>query len=135
MESQKGLRMTRQRRVILEELRKVTSHPTADQIYAMVRCRLPRISLGTVYRNLDILSEQGEILRLDCGGSQRRFDGTVTEHFHVRCVECGKVDDLPSSPTLTFDRAFREATDYQLLGHRLDFFGRCPDCQGSCRPS
>ncbi len=62
-------RMTRQRMVILEELKKVRTHPTADELYAMVRARLPRISLGTVYRNLDFLAETGEILKLEAAGS------------------------------------------------------------------
>ena len=61
--------------VILEELRKVKTHPTADELYAMVRTRMPRISLGTVYRNLDFLTESKEILKLESAGSIRRFDG------------------------------------------------------------
>ena len=73
--SQPQTRMTRQRMVILEELRKVKTHPTADELYAMVRTRMPRISLGTVYRNLDFLTESKEILKLESAGSIRRFDG------------------------------------------------------------
>ena len=72
--SQPQTRMTRQRMVILEELRKVKTHPTADELYAMVRTRMPRISLGTVYRNLDFLTESKEILKLESAGSIRRFD-------------------------------------------------------------
>ena len=66
------LKLTKQRKVILEELRKLKTHPSADEIYNIVRERLPRISLGTVYRNLEILSDAGVILKLDVAGSQKR---------------------------------------------------------------
>lgn len=79
--------MTRQRSVILEELRKVTTHPSADGIYEMVRKRLPRISLGTIYRNLEILFENGDIRRLDTGSHLRRFDGRAEDHYH--CAATG----------------------------------------------
>jgi Fur family ferric uptake transcriptional regulator len=69
--------MTRQRKVILEELRNVDTHPSADEIYEMVRKRLPHISLGTVYRNLEILSETGAIQKLELGCAQKKFDGKV----------------------------------------------------------
>ena len=68
-------RMTNQRRVILEELRKVHTHPTVDELYTIVKARMPHISLGTVYRNLDLLTETGEVLKLDSAGSMRRYDG------------------------------------------------------------
>ncbi|MCJ7604005.1 MAG: transcriptional repressor, partial [Desulfobulbaceae bacterium] len=75
MEAKNKLRMTKQRQVILEELRKVKTHPTADDMYQMLRKKMPKISLGTVYRNLEILSESGIIQKLDVGGTQKRFDG------------------------------------------------------------
>ena len=77
-------RMTRQRRVILEELKKANSHLTADGVYDVVRQQLPRISLGTVYRNLEILSESGVIKKLEFGSSQKLFDGRPENHYHVR---------------------------------------------------
>ena len=73
MEIDKKTRMTRQRRVILEEIRRTNSHPAADEIYERVRKRLPRISLGTVYRNLDVLCELGEIQRLELSGAMKRY--------------------------------------------------------------
>lgn len=87
-------RMTRQRAVILEELRKTKSHPTADELYSIVRERLPRISLGTVYRNLDFLADSGEIRRLEAAGSTKRFDGDISWHQHVRCLRCGRIGDV-----------------------------------------
>jgi Fur family transcriptional regulator, ferric uptake regulator len=91
-------RMTRQRQVILEQLREVCSHPTADEVYGMVRRRLPRISLGTVYRNLEMLVKAGLIRRLDMAGRQRRYDGNVEHHYHVRCSRCGCVGDVMRGP-------------------------------------
>jgi len=87
--------MTKQRRVILDELRKLKSHPSADELYRRVRRFLPRISLGTVYRNLEVLSQQGVVQKVELGGPQRRYDGDATTHYHVRCVECGRVEDAP----------------------------------------
>jgi Fur family transcriptional regulator, ferric uptake regulator len=123
------VRMTRQRRVILEELRKTKSHPTADELHRMVRQRLPRVSLGTVYRNLEVLSEFGSIMRLDLAGRQRRFDGNATPHYHVRCVECGRVDDAMSPPQTQLEQSLTDTTGYRIIGHRLEFIGICPGCQ------
>jgi Fur family ferric uptake transcriptional regulator len=125
--------MTRQRRVILEQLRKVVSHPTADEVYAMVRRRLPRISLGTVYRNLEILAEGGAIRRLDMAGRQRRYDGNLEHHYHVRCVRCGRVGDVVSRPLPELDNAFRGSSDYEIIGHRLELVGLCPRCKETRR--
>lgn len=121
--------MTRQRRVILDELRKVTSHPTADELYRKVRRRLPRISLGTVYRNLEVLSGSGSILKLDLAGRQRRFDGDLSPHYHVRCVQCGRVEDVVAAPQTGLENSPTDAKGYRIIGHRLEFTGICPRCQ------
>jgi Fur family ferric uptake transcriptional regulator len=120
--------MTHQRRVILEELRKVKTHPSADEIYEIVRKRLPRISLGTVYRNLEILSESGDIQKLEPGCSLKRFDGNPSEHCHIRCVRCDRIADAPMAPDLKIDLARVNSTDYEIIGHRLEFIGVCPIC-------
>lgn len=124
------MKMTKQRRVIVEELNKLKTHPTATVLYELVRKRLPRISLGTVYRNLEMLSDAGIILKLETAGIQKRFDGTVENHYHVRCVQCGKVDDLPFSLLEDIEDALRGLSDYKILSHRLEFLGICPCCQG-----
>lgn len=123
------LRMTAQRRIILEELRMVYSHPTAGEIYQMVRKRLPRISLGTIYRNLEIMSEIGMIQKLEITGTNRRFDGRVKNHYHVRCVKCGRVDDVPGDSFPAINEALAEVSDYEILWHRLEFAGLCPRCK------
>jgi len=128
------LRMTRQRQVILEELRKVKTHPSADEVYEMVRKRLPRISLGTVYRNLEILSESGEIKKLEPGSSLKRFDGNPSEHFHIRCIRCNRIADMPMASDFEIDLADMTPTEYEILGHRLEFFGLCPHCSNHSKP-
>ena len=123
------IRLTTQRQIILEELAKVKTHPTASEVYDMVRRRLPRIGLGTVYRNLELMAENGMILKLEVGGTQKRFDATTDTHYHIRCTGCGRVDDVdvPVMDSLMADAA--EKSDYQILGHHVEFSGLCPDCR------
>ncbi len=123
------LRMTKQRRVILDTMKGVTSHPTADQVYQMVRKRLPHVSLATVYRNLEILSEHGMIQKLELAGAQRRFDGNVASHYHVRCDRCGRTDDLPLKTIPNLNAMVEGITDFDVEGHRLEFMGLCPRCK------
>ena len=122
-------RNTPQRRVILEELQKVASHPTAVELYESVRRRMPRISLGTVYRNLELLAKTGTIGKLTFGGTEARFDGNPDCHYHVRCVRCGRVDDLDGLPPEPVPVEPGQAGGYQILGHRLEFVGICPRCR------
>jgi Fur family transcriptional regulator, peroxide stress response regulator len=122
------LRMTRQRRVILEELRRDNNHPTADMLYERVRKHLPHVSLGTVYRNLEILTSLGEIQTLEMSGSQKRFDGVPRKHYHIRCIHCGSVDDAPIAPLNRLEDQLYGATVYTIMGHRLEFMGLCPEC-------
>jgi Fur family transcriptional regulator, ferric uptake regulator len=128
-QSGKVSRSTKQRQLILEELRKVFTHPTADEVYDMVRCRLPRISLGTVYRNLEKLADHGLIQKLDTGGTQRRFDGNPSPHYHIRCMGCGRLDDIPGKATASFEHLVEILSDYEIWGHRLEFQGLCPQCR------
>lgn len=130
MKTQAKIRMTKQRQVILEELCKVTSHPTADEMYQVIRKRLPKISLGTVYRNLEILSDLGMVLKLDVGGTQKRFDGNVNPHHHVRCSGCGCVADLMDMPVdNSLNSLAQSMTDFTIERHSLEFIGTCPSCQ------
>lgn len=130
METQHNLmRLTTQRQIILEELSKVKTHPTASELYDMVRKRLPRIGLGTVYRNLELMAENGMILKLEVGGTQKRFDATTDTHYHIRCSGCGKVDDIDTPVMDQLVREAADATSYEVLGHHVEFSGLCPSCQ------
>ena len=128
----KAQRNTRQRQVVLEELKKLSSHPTAATVYEVARRRLPKISLGTVYRNLEVLAESGTIQRLDNGGSEARFDGNPERHYHVRCIHCERVDDVHDLPEDFVQEEVRSLAGYEIVGFRLEFLGVCPDCQGGC---
>ncbi len=130
MHTQLNRRMTKQRQIIIEELRKVTSHPTADQLYEMVRKRLPKISLSTVYRNLETLSSEGMILKMDSAGAQKRFDATVENHYHIRCNHCGRVDDVHMETIDEIEEIARRRSNYQSVSHIIEFSGICPDCFG-----
>lgn len=128
MLQEKNRRITKQRQVILEELRKLKTHPSADEIYKVVRRRLPRISLGTVYRNLEILAEMGEIQKLELSGSLKRYDWNTNKHYHIRCVRCNRVDDAPIAPLNQLEDELYEATVFEIIGHNLEFVGLCPEC-------
>jgi len=121
--------MTSQRRVMLEEIRKANIHPTADEIYECVRKILPRISLGTVYRNLEVLCASGLIQRIGPLASQMRYDCDTENRYHLRCIRCGKVEDAPIAPLQELDHLSDSANDFTVLEHRLEFFGICPDCR------
>lgn len=124
---EKNTRNTRQRAVILNALRGVTSHPTADEIFSMTRATLPRISLGTVYRNLELLARQGDILCLENGGAQKRFDGNTAPHGHARCSVCGKIADLETPAPLPDITAF-QIKGFTLTGVDVLFEGVCDGC-------
>ncbi len=128
MEQLPNMRLTTQRQIILEELGKVTSHPTANEVYDMVRRRLPRIGLGTVYRNLELMADNGIILKLEVGGTQKRFDATVQPHYHIRCSSCGKVNDINIAVQEQINKVAEEASNYIILGHHIEFSGICKSC-------
>jgi len=128
-------RNTHQRQVILEELQSVKTHPTADELYAMVRQRMPRISLATVYRNLEWMAAEGIVQKIEVGGRQKRYDGTTAEHAHIRCVVCGRVADVALHQQKSADHRIEDACGYKVFGCRLEFRGLCPACQeqADCR--
>jgi Fur family ferric uptake transcriptional regulator len=123
------VRKTKQREVILDELMKLRTHPGADELYGRVKKRLPRISLGTVYRNLEMLSREGIIRRLETAGSQKRFDADTGDHQHIRCVRCGRIDDLAAGrDRARCDARVAKGTGYRVLGRRVEYLGVCPAC-------
>ncbi len=123
------LRMTNQREVIIEELKRLNSHPTADELYEIVRKRLPHISLATVYRNLEQLSEAGIIKKLEYPGRQKRFDGNTSEHSHIKCIKCGRIADVAVKPRSDLKDMIDDAMGFKVLEAKIDFTGLCPECQ------
>lgn len=122
-------RMTRQRSVILDTLTRMRSHPTADELYAVVRRQLPSVSLGTIYRNLDVLARSGRVRKLESGGSQARFDAELEPHHHVRCGACGRLDDVAITRPSRVVRPERSMRGFSITGYRIEFEGLCPDCR------
>ncbi len=125
----KNTRMTKQRKAILEVLKNTNSHPTADEIYEEVKKKIPNISLGTIYRNLNVLEEMDEIMVLDYGSTYSRFDGCADNHYHFKCKECENVFDLDMEILDNLERNVEESFPFSVEAHRLEFYGLCPDCQ------
>jgi len=123
------LRMTNQREIILRELIKSKEHLTADELYDIVKKVMPRISLATVYRNLEILSEAGMIGKLEISGRQKRFDYDVSDHDHIYCAVCHRVDNLDIERKSLNTEEMGAAAGYSITGCRLEIIGICPECQ------
>ena len=125
----KKTRMTKQRKAILEVLKNTNSHPTADKIYEEVKKEIPNISLGTVYRNLNVLHDMGKIMILDYGSTYSRFDGNPENHYHFHCRECGKVYDVDQPVMDDLNKNVAQNTSHQVDFHRLEFYGLCDNCK------
>jgi Fe2+ or Zn2+ uptake regulation protein len=124
----RGMRLTAQRRLILEALRATDVHPSAASVYRHVRRRLPGVSLATVYRNLRMLAAQGLLAaRADAAGM--RFDGNTAPHDHFTCQACGRIYDVPPLAGSSVRRAVSRRTGFEVLDHRIEFYGRCPRCR------
>ena len=126
-----NMRLTTQRQIILEELGKVKFHPTANEVYDMVRKRLPRIGLGTVYRNLELMAENGIILKLEVGGTQKRFDAATHLHYHIRCLACSRVDDIELPVQQEINEIASRNSSYEVLSHHIEFLGTCEQCSST----
>ncbi|MBR7155575.1 MAG: transcriptional repressor [Lentisphaeria bacterium] len=119
-----------QREAILEELRSLSCHPTADELHRRLKERMPHLSLATVYRNLEQFSRAGLVLKLDCGGEMKRFDGNVMPHPHIRCPECGAVADVDDLSVFELHErllALLPILKCDTMG--LEFSGRCQICK------
>ncbi|HDQ13534.1 MAG TPA: transcriptional repressor [Sediminispirochaeta sp.] len=122
-------RNSKQRTSILELLKHTKAHPTAQEIFDALREDFPHLSLGTVYRNLNILVEQDQIRKLQYGSTFDRFDGNAVPHYHFICESCGRVYDLDIGPFRELQNAATEQCDHTVLSHKIDFFGICTDCR------
>src|SRR6266581_1842176 len=124
-------RPSQQRDVVLAVVRSTMDHPTAEWVHRQARRTLPRISLGTVYRNLTKLAAQGLIREIHTGGHAARFDGNTGRHYHIRCLGCGRVNDLPISIDARLEEEAGRAMNYRILGHQVEVYGLCPLCQAT----
>ncbi len=121
-------RKSRQREYILDFLKSTDSHPTAQMVYDEIRDEFPNLSLGTVYRNLNILVEQGKVNRLQYGSTFDRYDADIYEHYHFICKHCGRIYDLQIEPQEDLEQVAQKASGHQVEDHKIDFFGICQEC-------
>ncbi len=113
---------------ILDILRNSSDHPTAIEIFEKLRVDLPHISLGTVYRNLNFLERKGLIKKLDFGYSQRRYDGNTEKHYHIRCIYCDHLQDIPCDTANPLLRRITETTGFKEIQCNIEYTGICMKC-------
>ena len=123
-----ALKYSRQRELIKNFLMERCDHPTADIVYRNVRQQNPNISLGTVYRNLTLLADLGEIQRLRLGDGTDHFDADTSPHYHFICKECGCVQDLQMDNIDSILEMARQHFSGQITGHMTYFYGSCDQC-------
>lgn len=127
------LKYSRQRECIKNFLVTRYDHPTAETVYLNIKESFPNISLGTVYRNLNLLAEIGEIQKLSTGIGPDRFDGNPSPHYHFICNKCGSVLDLDVNGLEHINILAGQNFDGEIEGHITYFYGKCPDCKASER--
>ena len=123
-----AVRHSRQRDAIINLLRSRYDHPTAEQLYTDLKTEFPKLSLGTVYRNLCQLEEMGEVIKISATGTSERYDGNVGAHYHFTCEECGSVDDVPIPVELKLEEAAHKAIGARVKKHSTVFYGICKKC-------
>ena len=119
-------RYSRQRELIYNTVRASKDHPTAEMVYAALKPEHPNLSLGTVYRNLHLLSDEGKLRRMPF--SVERFDGMVEPHHHFCCEKCGRVSDVEGDYDATLDAA-AQAMGHQVDHHEIVYYGLCAHCK------
>lgn len=123
------LKYSRQREAIKDYLSSTTSHPTADIVYTSVKQEFPNISLGTVYRNLNLLATIGEAIKITTPDGADRFDATTAQHYHFYCRECGAVIDMDMNPMSELDQHASSHFGGTIETHTVLFSGICEKCK------
>lgn len=120
---------SRQREAIMTNLAQRRDHPTAEMVYRDIREKYPSVSLGTVYRNLNVLADLGKVLRFSCGDGTDHFDANTSPHYHLICRKCGRVIDLDLDvdPNELMAEA-RKNYEGTIEGFTVVFQGLCPYC-------
>ena len=122
-----GKRYSRQRELIYETLKQTTEHPTAEMLYQWLKPENPNLSLGTVYRNLNLLADEGSITRM--AFPVERYDANTAPHPHFCCRACGKVYDLELPYDAALDEQALMASGHDIAGHEVLFYGTCVHCK------
>lgn len=121
-------RHTLQRSLILEAVKELHCHATADEIYDLIVMKHPNISRGTVYRNLNLLSDLGEIRKVEIPSGADRFDHECRAHYHARCVKCNKVFNVEMDYISDLQKNIKDTHGFEFTGHDLIFKGICQEC-------
>lgn len=121
-------RNTIQGKLVLDAVNQLANHPTADDVYEYVSKLYPNISKGTVYRNLNSLSDEGLILKIEVPNSADRFDKTTYNHYHIRCLNCSKFEDVDVGYLDNINKEVESKTGYKILNHNIIFSGICSEC-------
>ena len=124
----RGHRFTTQRAAVYEALAGTTSHPTADDVFTSVRDGVPDISLATVYKALEAFVSCGVARKLSLGAGPARYDSRTDDHEHIRCLSCGRVEDIEGVSDSSWMEGLDAVTRYNVVGYRLELEGYCPDC-------
>lgn len=124
-----ALKYSKQRESIKEFLNSTTEHPTADTVYLNVKQKFPNISLGTVYRNLNLLSDIGDAIKIPTPNGGDRFDGRTNPHYHFCCTSCGKVIDLDMQQMNFINEEAAKNFDGVIENHSMMFYGTCKECK------
>ncbi len=119
---------SRQREHILNILKDTDTHPTASWIYDELKKEFTNLSMGTVYRNVNILIDQGLITKIESGSSFDRFDGNVSPHYHFTCRQCDSIYDLPLPVLEDLHQKVSSSTGHQADSHSINFYGQCNNC-------
>jgi Fur family peroxide stress response transcriptional regulator len=125
----KTLKRSRQRDAILSYLQETTQHPTAEQVYEAVKKIYPQISVGTVYRNLSLLAENGQVRCLTYDPQTLHFDGNVVPHHHLYCKACKRIIDLELGDLSFLDTLAENCSHGQIESHDICFSGLCEGCK------
>ncbi|MGD8700825.1 MAG: Fur family transcriptional regulator [Desulfosarcina sp.] len=123
-------RITPQRLAILKVLAQSQGHPGVESIFEQVKVNFPTTSLATIYKNVAVLKDLGQVLELGFSDGSNRYDGNKPyDHPHVVCTVCKKIIDPEISTLEDMTQTLMRETGFSISRHRLDFFGICPDCQ------
>ena len=123
-------RNTLQRDIVLNAIKDlVGTHPTTDQVFKHVAEKYPNIGRSTVYRNINILSEQGKVLKIDVPNEAERIDANFEFHYHIYCEECGKVFDVDMPYLSNLEDNILDKQGFEFKSHKIIFIGVCPDCK------
>lgn len=128
---EKKLKLTPQRLAVYKYLNSTKEHPSAETIYKALQPDYPTMSLATVYKALKTLVEVGLIQELNVGEGNFRYDGTVTNHAHIQCVNCGKVDDLCGFDSTYLNGEAKKYTNYDIVSNQVYFYGVCEHCSNN----